>query len=312
MLGSGLVGVSVSGSYGDPPHAPRVGVRGFAATNSATAADVMIGVMGQTQRGGLGGSNTLSIGVDATAESMGTNHGGLAVGLRARARSSGQGSSAAIAIVAEADTLSASLALAAQNGDVYLGSDGSDMPSLPAITGGISTNASVTRMYHTRISGMLGLVRPTSRVFMRPYAPGQVVLEWPARPSKVGSTLRVAGVRADTMQLAWTGGGDGMNVVQMPFNIPLTVDTKEEEIVRIIADNGGSWLAGLAPAQHGLTVTIMVVQGVLSIMNEAFAAAEDNRIITPTLGVVVLNAPGYATCWYDGADHRWRLIQVTP
>lgn len=311
-LGTGLVGMSLSGSQEEPPHIPRIGVRGYAATNSAVAADVVVGVQGQVYRAGLGGTNTTSIAVDALAESMGSNHGGLAIGLRARAMSSGQGTAAAIAILAQADTAVRGLAMAAQSGDVYLGSDAGDMPVIPAFSNGITTNASVTRMYDARISGMLGLIRPTARVFMRPYAQGQVVLEWPARPAPIGSTLRVAAVRADTMQLAWTGGGDGMNVVQMPFNIPLTVNTKEEAIVRIIADNGGSWLAGLAPTQHGAQVTIMLVQGVLSIMNDAFAAAEQDRIITPTLGVVVLNAPGYASFWYDGADNRWRLTQVTP
>ncbi|MBU3741865.1 MAG: hypothetical protein FGM24_06215 [Candidatus Kapabacteria bacterium] len=311
MLGTGIVGVSMSGSYTDPGHVPRVGVRGAALTNSAVAADITIGVLGESVRGGLGGSNTTSIGIDALAQSMGSNNGGLAIGLRASAQTSLQGRSAAIGVLVDVAP-EQGLAFAARRGNVYLGSDTFDVPLADTFTNGIMVNRSVTRLYDARISGMLGLVAPTSRVFMRPYAQGQVVLEWPARPAKVGSGLRVAGVRADTMQLAWTGGGDGMNVVQMPFNIPLTVNTKEEEIVRIIADNGGSWLAGLNPGQHGVHVTIMVVQGILTIMNEGFAAAEQDRIITPTLDAIVLNAPGYASFWYDGADHRWRLIRVTP
>jgi hypothetical protein len=310
MLGTGLVGLSISGSYTDPVHAPRVGVRGVAATNSAVAADVMTGVLGQAMRGGLGGTNTTTIGMDAMAESIGANHSGLAIGLRAQARTGSDGSSAAIAVLADIDT-SRGLAIAARSGDTYLGSDVYDMPSVETFSNGLRTNRSVTRMFDGRISGTLGLIGQGAFVFMRPYALGRVVMEWPARPAAPGSVLTVASTRADTVRLAWRGGGTGMYVVAMPFNIPITVNTDDQSIVRIMADPGGSVLAGLTPGTHGAQVTLMVVQGIVGVANEAFGAAEADRIMTPTLGLVMIIAPGYATFWYDGQDRRWRLTQVT-
>lgn len=310
MLGTGLVGLSISGSYADPEHMPRVGVRGLAATNSAAATDVMTGVFGQAVRGGQGGTNTTTIGIDAVAESIGANHSGLAIGLRAQARTGPSGSSSAIALMADIDT-SRGLAIAARSGDTYLGSDVYDMPAGETFSNGLRTNRSVTRMFDSRVSGTLGLIGQGSFVYMRPYSAGRVVMEWPARPSLPGSVLTVASTRADTVRLAWRGGGTGMYVVAMPFNIPITVNTDDQSIVRIMADPGGSVLAGLTPGTHGAQVTLMVVQGIVGVANEAFGAAEADRIMTPTLGLVMIIAPGYATFWYDGQDRRWRLTQVT-
>ena len=310
MLGTGVVGISMSGSYTDPAHVPRVGVRGLSLTNSAVAADVIVGVLGESVRGGLGGSNTTSIGVDASAQSQGSNNGGLAIGVRASAQTSLQGKSAAIGVLADVDP-EQGLAFAARRGNIYLGSDVHDMPLADTFTNGILLNRSVTRLFDARISGSLGLIAAGAQLFMRPYGPGRVVLELPARPAVQGSVLRVASVRADTVRLAWSGGGNGMQVVQMPNMIPMTVNTNNESILRIIADAAGSLLAGFTPAEHGAEVTVMVVQGNLGIVNEAVAAAETERIMTPTLDMVLIIAPGYATFWYDGADRRWRLTRVT-
>jgi hypothetical protein len=309
MLGTGLVGMSVSSSYADPPHEPRIGVRGFAATNANTAADVIIGVKGHVLRGGNGGTNTTSIGVDALSITTGSSHGGLVIGARAAAMTSGAGTTAAIGLVAEA-TGAPGLAIGVRSGDVFLGGASHGMPAgIPAtFTQGIGPLTNITYMHDARVSGTLSLQRTTSTVHMRSYGAGTAMLEWPPLKPPIGSVLTVTSVVADTVRLGWSmPRGPVMNHV-LPLGGANILPVDGTCVLRIMADAVGSGLAGLQPGADGAVVTVIVTDGSLVFINESLAVPAADRILTNTGGDVQVFANAAATLWYDVYSQRWRLI----
>lgn len=313
MLGTGVVGLSMSSSYTDPPHEPRTGVVGYSATNANTASDVIVGVKGHAQRGGSGGTNTTSIGVDATSVTTGTSHGGLVIGARATAITSGMGTTSAIGLLAEA-VGTPGLAIGVRGGDVYLGSGPHDLPAgqLASFTNGIVPTPNNTHMHHARVSGLLSLIRPTSTVHMRSYGVGTTLLEWPSIEPPVGSMLSVAAVQADTVRLQWTTPRGPVMGHVLPGNDLYTLPVQGTSVLRIIANAAGSGLAALHQGADGDVVTIVVVEGLLVIVNESLIVAEADRILTNTGADVQLFANAAATLWYDMYSQRWRLISYVP
>lgn len=124
--GMGVLGVSQSSSYETLPFAERIGVRGHAATNSGISADTIIGVMGSTQRGGSGGTQTVSVGILGRGESTSSGNSGTTLGVFGTATSASAG--VAVAIGGGFQTDSGQIALLAVGGDVILGGE---RPRLP-------------------------------------------------------------------------------------------------------------------------------------------------------------------------------------
>jgi hypothetical protein len=124
--GMGILGVSQSAVFDSLPITERVGVRGHAASNSPFAADTIVGVMGTTQRGGGGGSQTVAIGVLGRSLSTATNNAGTAVGVLGTSTTQAAGISVAVGGVFQTDT--GQISLMAISGDVILGGE---KPLLP-------------------------------------------------------------------------------------------------------------------------------------------------------------------------------------
>lgn len=124
--GMGILGVSQSAVFDSLPLAERVGVRGHAASNSPFAGDTIMGVMGTTQRGGGGGSQTVSIGVLGRSASTATNNAGTSVGVLGASTTQAAGISVAVGGVFQTDT--GQISLMAISGDVILGGE---KPLLP-------------------------------------------------------------------------------------------------------------------------------------------------------------------------------------
>lgn len=314
MLGTGLLGTSVSGSYSDPVHAPRTGVRGFAATNSNQAADVITGMFGQTQRGGTGGTNTTSIAIDALAEGLGVNHAGLAIGARVRATSTNAGTSAAIGLLAEVEAFPSHLAIAVRSGDIYLGSSATDMPpGMPlSFTNGLVANASSTRMYDVRVSGMMSLISPFGALHMQTVGSGVTTMLWPTATPPSGTVLRSRRQGLDTTVLMWSPQLGGLQFVTLAAAVNSVVPTNGTGVARIAADALGSFLSGLSGGTDGAVLTIIVVQGALTLLHEAAAAAPADRLRTWNGADVVIDGDGAASFWYDALSLRWRMLSYLP
>lgn len=124
--GMGILGVSQSVVFDSLPLSERVGVRGHAASNSPLAADTITGVMGTTQRGGGGGSQTVSVGVLGRSISAATNNAGTAVGVLGTSITQAAGISVAVGGAFQTDT--GQISLMAISGDVILGGE---KPLLP-------------------------------------------------------------------------------------------------------------------------------------------------------------------------------------
>lgn len=157
--GMGIVGISKSAAYADPPLLPRVGVHGHAANNSNTLADSTIGVVGSVIRGGNGGTSTRSTGVYGIATSVATSHSGLVVGVYGQAAAPAPGVSLGVAGLFHTDPISQHLTLFTMGGDVYLGGVGAHRPSAiaNAPTALRADNPTTTWMHSAITSGNLSL-----------------------------------------------------------------------------------------------------------------------------------------------------------
>lgn len=157
--GVGIVGISKSAAYADPPLLPRVGVHGHAANNSNTLADSTIGVVGSVIRGGNGGTSTRSTGVYGVATSVATSHSGLVVGVHGQAAATAPGVSLGVAGLFQSEPLRQHLTLFTMGGDVYLGGVGANRPAAianapPALR---VDNPTTTWMHSATTSGNLSV-----------------------------------------------------------------------------------------------------------------------------------------------------------
>jgi len=312
--GTGLVGMSRSGSISDPDHQPRTGVHGFAATASNTAADVITGARGEAVRSGTGGTNTLSIGVDALASTIATSHGGLAVGLRARATTSGVGTTAAIAALVESDTGRGRLALASRAGDVYLGSTMQDRPPGGwSFSEGLATeNHSTTWMYDTRISGSLTLRgrAAASATFLPPNG-GHWKYRWPSEIPTPGHTLGVIGNSNDTFQLGWIPTA-ASGYMQFEPGGQIVNQLGNRNVIVAASSQAGSRLMGMAVPVFPVVVHFINIANELTVAHEDLGAVPEQRFRSPFGNDILITDEGAITFWYDVIGQRWRVISYIP
>lgn len=312
MLGTGVVGIARSGSWTDPPVEPRVGVRGHAASNSTVASDIIVGVLGTTVRGGSGGTNTTSIGVDARADGQGTNHGGLSVGLRAAATSTDAGTAAAIGVLADVEPSTSHLAIVARRGDVYLGSSTADRPGgVPlALSQALPTaNTSTTYLHTARISGDLVLRHTTSPPTVVQASPqaDTIVYRLPTTAPDPGAVLAAATVAGDTVDLAWTlPASTATLTVAEP-----TVLTADAAVYRIVTIDDGA-LRGVRTPGRSRILTIAAVQGSLPVRHEDIDVDPADRIRLPGGTDRTIVEDGMLSLWYDATSARWRMLSQVP
>ncbi len=151
--GTGIIGSARSASYGPPTPRPGTGVLGVASTNSTVAADTIIGVVGTALRGGVGGTQTTSIGCLGRADATGTSHAGTAIGVVGLATAVAPGRASAIAGLFQAP--SDALALTTF-GTVYLGSADDARPlALTMSTAGGLSGRNTVHMFDAAITGTL-------------------------------------------------------------------------------------------------------------------------------------------------------------
>ncbi len=312
--GLGLLGISRSGSFVDPDHRPRTGVFGYAATASNIAADVVTGVRGEALRSGTGGTNTLSIGVEAEATSIASSHGGLVVGLRARAATSGAGTTAAISALVEADTGRGRLALAVRRGDTYIGSTFHDRPAggWTFTEGLLDDNLSTTWMYDARISGGLTLRGRTSAsaTILGPNS-GQWKYRWPSEPPDVGFTLGVIGRQNDTFQLGWMPVAASVYLQFEPGD-QIINQLGNRNVVVASSSQAGSRLIGMAVPNHPVIVHFINIANQLTIVHEDIGAPAEQRLRSPFGNDIIITDEGAITFWYDVIGQRWRVISYIP
>lgn len=312
--GMGVVGISRSGSLSDPDHRPRTGVLGYATTASNTAADVITGVRGEVLRAGTGGTNTLSIGVEAEAASIGTADGGLAVGLRARASTAGNGTTAAIAALFESDTSRGHLALAVRGGHTYLGSTSHDRPpGIWTFSEGLATeNLSTTWMYDARVSGSLTLRgRASAFAAILPPNSGQWKYRWPSEPPDVGYSLGVIGRQNDTFQLGWMPMAASVYLQFEPGG-QIINQLGNRNVVVASSSQAGSRLIGMAVPNHPVVVHFINIANELTIVHEDIGAPAEQRFRSPFGNDIIITDEGAITFWYDVIGQRWRVISYIP
>jgi hypothetical protein len=224
MLGAALIGSSQSSAYADPPLRVRVGVRGHAASNSAAAADDIVGVLGTVTRGGNGGSQTQSMAVKAIAEATATAQAGLVEALHGEVTTSATGNYGAIAAHLVAPSLPNSFGLVVSGGaSVILGCSDDERPP------GLSTtmmnalgvaNTSTTYMHHARASGGM-----STRTFsMR----GSTLPDLAAgmhNDVDIGtySVIRVWSTAPGSAITGFSGGADGKVLLVVNRGAPLTL-----------------------------------------------------------------------------------------
>jgi hypothetical protein len=151
--GTGIIGTARSAAYGPPAPRAGTGVLGVASTNSTTSADTIVGVAGLAQRGGVGGTQTTSIGCLGRADAAGTAHAGTTIGVAGLATAVAPGRAAAIAGLFQAS--SGALALATF-GDVYLGSADDVRPLVvTASTANGLAGRNLVHMFDATVSGSL-------------------------------------------------------------------------------------------------------------------------------------------------------------
>lgn len=224
MLGAALIGSSQSTAYADPPLRARVGVRGHAASNSAAAADDIIGVLGTVIRGGNGGSQTQSMAVKAIAEATATSHAGLVEALHGEVTTSGTGNYGAIAAHLVAPSLPNCYGLVVSGGaSVILGCSDDERPPGLSTTmmnalGG--SNTSTTYMHHARTSGGLS----TRNFSMR----GSTLPDLVAgmhHDVDIGtySVIRVWSTAPGSAITGFGGGADGKVLLVVNRGAPLTL-----------------------------------------------------------------------------------------
>ena len=157
--GIGIIGISKSAAYADPPLLPRVGVHGHAANNSNTSADSTFGVFGSVIRGGNGGTATRSTGVYGIATSTAITHSGLVVGVHGSATAPAPGVSLGVAGLFRSDALAQHLTLFTYGADAYLGGVGINRP--PAVANAPlelrGDNPTTTWMHSANVSGNVSL-----------------------------------------------------------------------------------------------------------------------------------------------------------
>ena len=152
-LGTGLIGISVSGSYADPPVRSNTGIFGYSASSSAATADTLTGVSSLAERGGRGGRQTTTLGMRAQASSNASQHAGTAIGILAEASSLSPGVSVAIGGLFRSSA--GGLSLATFDGDVYLGSSNAERPPTLADATTQGAGTSMTHVFGLRSSGPL-------------------------------------------------------------------------------------------------------------------------------------------------------------
>ncbi len=217
--GLGILGVSQSSSYESLPFAERVGVRGHAATNSGISADTIIGVMGSTQRGGSGGTQTVTIGIVGKGESAATGNSGTTLGVFGTATSASAGVAAAVGGGFQTDT--GQIALLTIGGDVILGGERPRLPpSFQMSTFREMPTRNRTYVHHLVSSGMTRLagvaLSPAANVVLPSAIPALVTIG-------TGSVIRlqadinggvIAGIRTDAADRVLT-----LVVAQGPVNV---------------------------------------------------------------------------------------------
>lgn len=433
--GSGLVGLSMSSAYPDPPISERTGVKGVAASNSTVAVDTLFGVQGIAMRSGIGGTQTISIATSGKATSIGTSHAGTAIGILGSATATAPGKASAIGVLAQTTDPSTSLSLVALGADVYLGSTAAERPlqltnSALSIAG---VGQNTTHMFDAKVSGQLKLCGSLSHTILRDSSgfelhlnntistqqgkgrvlriqaasdspeillgsqynlatgSGAVVLGGgrQSAPNKVqkpfSSIVGGAGNLVDA-PYGFIGGG-GYNSVQGIESVvvgshDITIDGKNSfafgyattvsqnntvvfhhndvdpdlhtrvgvnnsnpksqldiqgtvalqagalvgvppgqannlnigisSIVPIVADAVESVLTGFGPVAPGRYVTLLVINGNLTLANENLASLPAQRIHTTTGADVITIGEAVITLWYDTTIQRWRVFSVLP
>ena len=150
--GTGIVGSSQSSSSESAIPRLRTGVMGYSASNSALAADTLVGVFGYAVRGGSGGTLTQSIGVHGKATSRSSQHAGTTVGVLGEVTTTASGQYNAIAGCFLADSVS--LSIVALGGDVVLGGLPTTLPiNLMTSPLGRFSTQSTTYIHNSTSSG---------------------------------------------------------------------------------------------------------------------------------------------------------------
>jgi len=314
MFGTGAVGISRSGGVNDPDHYPRTGVVGFAGTNSNVAADIITGVRGEVFRGGIGGTNTTSIGMDAKAVSSGSSHGGLAIGIRSSAGTSGVGKFASIAALFTADTADGNLALGIRSGNSYLGSATFDLPvGQIGFSEGLATESlSTTWMYDARISGGLSLrTRANAHATILGPLDGHWKYRWPSGLPDVGFSMGVVGRSNDTFQLGWIPVAASA-YLQFQQGDQVLNNLGNRNVIMASSSGAGSRLGGIAVPDHPTIVYIINIANELTIVHEELGAAPEQRIRSPFGNNIIITDEGSITLWYDTIGNRWRVISYIP
>lgn len=238
MGGTGLIGISHSASFADPDAQSRLGVLGSAATASSATSDVITGVRGYALRGGTGGGQTTSVGVEGLAVGASTNHAGLVIGILGKVSTTAAGNHSAVAGLFHAADSGSTMALIAR-GDVYLGSTEQDRPPgmIRNYEATLRTSVqSTTWLFNSRISGQL-LMRPR-------------VVDWAALTNNAelgdATVFRVT-APVDCELTGLQGGEDGRVVILLVAAGELTLtsqDDRSEVGNRFITTNGNNLVIG--------------------------------------------------------------------
>jgi hypothetical protein len=187
--GSGVIGVSMSSAYSDPPVLERIGVRGHSASNSTIATDTLFGIVGTAQRGGTGGTQTTSIGVLGKAMSIGTSHAGMSIGVIGTAQATAPGKATAIGVLGLGDVLS--MALVSLGGDVFLGSSAAFKPAaLSAVAPWLPTTSTVS-MFNSNVSGSMRFLSTSSTTSLSDSAGFSVSITTIPTSNASGTVLRI-------------------------------------------------------------------------------------------------------------------------
>jgi hypothetical protein len=320
LNGAGVVGISASAAYAEPLHIPRVGVRGFAASNGTAILDTIIGVLGHVVRGGSGGTNTTSYGVSGIAEHVGTSHAGLAIGIAGTAAAVAPGTSGSIAGLFRSTAGANNLALAVSGGgNVYLGSTDEDRPAgFPtSFRAGINAgNLNTTYMHHARVSGDLMVRGASGSVTSIRGAAGtaQTTLILPAQPPQVGDRLSVTTTSGSIAALQWSNAlsvREGAAVI-IPAGVAQVVTPSDEGHVSCTGLGAGAAIVGITGGSNGRIVILTMPVGEVVLANESPVAAPNERIITMTGGDAVVMGDGAVVLWYQQSRQRWLVISLQP
>lgn len=218
--GSGLIGGVYSAGVIASPN--RVGVYGFANSNSTSGTDIQYGSYSQSRRGGNSGT-TKSYGSYSIAEGVNASNNGFHVATYGTVTVDDAGTGGGIAGQFEATSNSGRhLAIAATGGaDVYLGSTDADRPS--NFTGANVTvgtgNTNTTYINNARVSGNLlfrqtGAGSNTATII----APSSITSSYTLTlPTAQGTSNQVL-VNDGSGNLSWSSGGalvgaeNGLNI----------------------------------------------------------------------------------------------------